>query len=1436
MAYTKVEYNPVNWKNKSEGLITPLDKRNLNNMDGAIKTLADSLDVAYNELDTKKLSVDGSYKIISETPTWDEKTGILRFKFYDGTEFVVDFNVEKIPVSFSMDEKGIITMTTEDGTEWTADIGSLTPNYVYDDNERIAVTTSKSEDGSTHVSFDLKKGSITNDYLANDYLASIIAETVKAQTASSDAKKSADSASESASNAAYDAKLAQSYAIGGSEIRDGEDVDNAKYYANESKNQAKNATDYAIAASANATAAKKSADSASESATNASASAKTATDAATSATLSETNAKKSADNASNSATSATLSETNAKKSADSASASENSASASATSASTSESNARVSADSASTSASNASTSETNAKKSADSASTSASNASTSASNASASETNAKKYYEQTKSISESFAGTLRPKGTVTFANLPSVSLAETGDMYNVSDEFATTTDFAEGAGNTIPLGSNVYKNSDGKWDVLAGSPVTGVKGSAETVYRRGNVNITKENLGLDNVDNTSDSEKRVSYATSAGSADSATKASNDSANQKITSTYVKGVGIKNHTVTVTKGDGTSSSFEVPDTDTNTTYSLKKAGSKIQLVGSDGSTTEVTDENTTYDLDTMINALPVGTDDPVDNDYYVSQNADGGTSNTGYFRRPVSKLWNYIKTKLATVATSGSYTDLSNKPTIGNGKVTVNQNGTTKGTFTMNQTGDTIINLTDSDTNTNTWRDVVDSLDSTRTDASLSANQGRVLNDKFASYLPLHGTADIAASVADYGDTAKHIQIGFSGAGITDDDIKYIAGYTGGDGGNLSAKIKDISKDALKSWLGLGSRAYDSTSYLPLSGGDMSGDITFNGHGASTIGNGGKDGAGLDAKNNLNIASWYGVSFTSKCAGFAYSDKPGVSIDCRNGTLAVAGAIYANGGVVGDLTGNAATATTANSANSANELKSITLTGGDGNTAGFRLIASINVGAHWSNYRANFIVRSRHQGNGLLCIAAGCNSNVHNKENTYAQIRYYGNTISGDIIKSSRYQAYLSPDCKTVYLFWLYEDYSEARLTPVYGSDFEVSNGTWMTSIDESTYGTCIAQTEINCANGGYCDNSIVSENANHLYNTQSDGSKNSMTFNWAGKDGQPTWLWGGEDGSNMYVYNPSNFSVNSAGAIRDSSGNGNLLSASYSKDGLEYSAYSWLAAWNGTELRAVHKNQFATANHTHNYLPLSGGTITGRIFKVTDGSWIGDRDRAIVYSSTPPDGGYGCVACMPTKHGTWTIGNLGGNEHLIFNYASDTNYSANKNETTHVYLRPTEGTIALTKDIPTSLPASDVYAWAKASSKPSYSWGEISGRPTALSSFTNDSGFITGISKSMVTDALGYTPALIRPSTFHGTMGTSSGDGGRIGTATFEIPKDKSGKSVRIIHLESNYSLTTCSSPSTSGTTVTVNVHSDTITSGNPSFGGRVLYMIEGEF
>lgn len=60
---------------------------------------------------------------------------------------------------------------------------------------------------------------------------------------------------------------------------------------------------------------------------------------------------------------------------------------------------------------------------------------------------------------------------------------------------------------------------------------------------------------------------------------------------------------------------------------------------------------------------------------------------------------------------------------------------------------------------------------------------------------------------------------------------------------------------------------------------------------------------------------------------------------------------------------------------------------------------------------------------------------------------------------------------------------------------------------------------------------------------------------------------------------------------------------------------------------------------------------------------------------------------------------------------------------------------------------PSSLPASDVYAWAKASSKPSYSWSEISSRPTALSSFTNDSGYITSSGSCSYATSAGSAPA-----------------------------------------------------------------------------------------
>ncbi len=214
-----------------------------------------------------------------------------------------------------------------------------------------------------------------------------------------------------------------------------------------------------------------------------------------------------------------------KKHADNAKASEDNAAGFAANAASSATDAKLSADNANVSETNAANSANDATNFADAAADKADEASAHAdmsrsyavgTNNAVREgdaaDNAKKYYEQAKDIAESFAGTLRPKGTITFTNLPSATDAKEGDMYNISNQFTTTASFKEGAGNIIPAGANVYRTDDGFWDVLAGSPVTGVKGASETSYRRGNVSISATNIGLGNVNNTADANKPVSTA------------------------------------------------------------------------------------------------------------------------------------------------------------------------------------------------------------------------------------------------------------------------------------------------------------------------------------------------------------------------------------------------------------------------------------------------------------------------------------------------------------------------------------------------------------------------------------------------------------------------------------------------------------------------------------------------------------------------------------------------------------------------------------------------------------------------------------------------------------------------------------------------------------------------------------------------------------
>lgn len=299
----------------------------------------------------------------------------------------------------------------------------------------------------------------------------------------------------------------QSWAVGGTGTRTGEDTNNSKYYSQQSKSSANTASTKASEAAASSSAAKTSETKAKTSETNAKASETAAKASETNAASSKTAAANSASAAANSASTASTKATEASNSASTASTKATEAAGSASAAKTSETNAKTSETNAASSKTAAKTSETNAASSASTASAKATEAASSATQSKSyakggtgtrtneNIDNAKYYYEQSKSLAESFSGVLRPMGTVAFANLPALSAASEGDMYNISNQFTTTADFKEGAGNVIPTGANVYKTTDGKWDVLAGTPVTGVKGNAESSYRKGNVNITPENIG-----------------------------------------------------------------------------------------------------------------------------------------------------------------------------------------------------------------------------------------------------------------------------------------------------------------------------------------------------------------------------------------------------------------------------------------------------------------------------------------------------------------------------------------------------------------------------------------------------------------------------------------------------------------------------------------------------------------------------------------------------------------------------------------------------------------------------------------------------------------------------------------------------------------------------------------------------------------------------
>ena len=171
---------------------------------------------------------------------------------------------------------------------------------------------------------------------------------------------------------------------------------------------------------------------------------------------------------------------------------------------------------------------------------------------------------------------------------------------------------------------------------------------------------------------------------------------------KIPSKIITGLSIKGRTITYTNSDGTTGTLTTQDT--NTTYSVATTSTNGLMSSTDK---------------TKLDGIDVGA-----NNY------------THPSSHPASMI-----TGLTKVATSGSYNDLTNKPTIptvNNATLTIQKNGTTVKTFTANSSTNVTANITvptktSELTNNSGFLTSHNPVDSSLSSTSTNAIQNKVVN-------------------------------------------------------------------------------------------------------------------------------------------------------------------------------------------------------------------------------------------------------------------------------------------------------------------------------------------------------------------------------------------------------------------------------------------------------------------------------------------------------------------------------------------------------------------------------------------------------------------------------------------------------------------------------------------------------------------------------